>query len=51
MVCLIRSKNKPLLDSYANILGSDDAAYYVLCKNNGYSLEFTPSGEKSDLFE
>ena len=50
MVCLIKSENKPLLDSYADILGSEDAAYYVLSKNNGYSLEFTPSGERSDLF-
>lgn len=51
MVCLIKSKNKPLLDSYTDILGSEDAAYYVLSQNNGYSLEFTPSGEKSDLFQ
>lgn len=50
MVCLIKSKNKPLLDRYADILGSEDAAYYVLSQNNGYSLEFTPSGERSDLF-
>lgn len=50
MVCLIRSKNKPLLDQYTDILGSEDAAYYVLSQNNGYSLEFTPSGERSDLF-
>lgn len=51
MACLIRSKNKPLLDQYTDILGSEDAAYYVLCKNNGYTLEFTPNGEKSDLFQ
>lgn len=50
MVCLIKSKNKPLLDSYADILGSEDAAYYVLSQNNGYPLEFTPNGERSDLF-
>lgn len=50
MVCLIESKNKPLLDSYTDILGSKDAAYYVLSQNNGYSLEFTPNGERSDLF-
>lgn len=51
MTCLIKSKNKPLLDQYTSMLGSSDAAYYVLCKNNGYPLEFTPSGEKSDLFQ
>ena len=50
MACLIKSKNKPLLDEYTGMLGSEGAAYYVLCKNNGYSLEFTPSGERSDLF-
>lgn len=51
MTCLIKSKNKPLLDQYTSMLGSESAAYYVLCKNNGYPLEFTPSGEKSDLFQ
>jgi hypothetical protein len=51
MVCILKNKdNKPLLDSYTDILGSENAAYYVLSKNNGYSLEFTPSGERSDLF-
>lgn len=50
MACLIKSKNKPLLDEYTSMLGSESAAYYVLCMNNGYSLEFTPSGERSDLF-
>jgi hypothetical protein len=33
------------------MLGSEQAAYHVLCKNNGYPLEFTPFGEKSDLFQ
>ena len=51
MACLIKSKNKPLLDEYTSMLGSENAAYYVLCMNNGYSLEFTPTGEKSDLFQ
>lgn len=51
MTCLIKSKNKPLLNYYADILGSESAAYYVLCKNNGFPLEFTPNGEKSDLFQ
>lgn len=51
MTCLIKSKNKPLLDQYTSMLGSENAAYYVLCKNNGFPLEFTPSGEKSDLFQ
>lgn len=51
MTCLIKSKNKPLLDQYTSMLGSENAAYYVLCKNNGFPLEFTPNGEKSDLFQ
>lgn len=50
MTCLIKSKNKSLLKEYTDMLGSESAAYYVLCKNNGYSLEFTPDGERSDLF-
>lgn len=50
MTCVLRKKNKALLDTYTDIMGSEDAAYYVLCKNNGYPLEFTPWGQRSDLF-
>lgn len=50
MTCVLRKKNKPLLDTYSDIMGSSDAAYYVLCKNNGYPLEFSPWGQRSDLF-
>jgi hypothetical protein len=50
MTCVLRKKNKALLDTYTDIMGSSDAAYYVLCKNNGYPLEFTPWGQRSDLF-
>jgi hypothetical protein len=50
MTCVLRKKNKPLLDTYSDIMGSSDTAYYVLCKNNGYPLEFSPWGQRSDLF-
>lgn len=50
MTCVLRKQNKALLDTYANIMGSEDAAYYVLCMNNGYPLEFSPWGQRSDLF-
>jgi len=38
------------LDKYTNILGSEDAAYYVLSENNGYELDKAPNGQPSKLF-
>ena len=52
MQCL-NVKNKEvaaLLDEYTNILGSYDAAYYVLSENNGYGLDKAPNGEPSKLY-
>ena len=52
MKCL-NIKNKEvaaLLDEYTNILGSYDAAYYVLSENNGYGLDKAPNGEPSKLY-
>ena len=52
MQCL-NIKNKEvaaLLDEYTNILGSYDAAYYVLSENNGYGLDKAPNGEPSKLY-
>ena len=52
MQCL-NVKNKEvaaLLDQYTDILGSYDAAYYVLSENNGYSLDKAPNGEPSKLY-
>lgn len=39
-----------LLKEYTDILGSENAAYYVLSENNGYGLDKAPNGEPSKLF-
>ena len=39
-----------VLDKYSDILGSEEAAYYVLSQNNGFPLTQTPSGEDSILW-
>ena len=52
MQCL-NVKNKEvaaLLNEYTDILGSYDAAYYVLSENNGYGLDKAPNGEPSKLY-
>lgn len=38
---------KAQLKEYTDILGSYDAAYYVLSENNGYGLEFDSEGKDS----
>lgn len=52
MVCLRTElpEVQEQLNRYANILGSEDAAYYVLSENNGYDLDKAPNGEPSKLF-
>lgn len=50
MVCLIKDKYKSELKEYASILGSEEAAYYVLAMNNGYTLDYTPDGKRSELY-
>ena len=46
MVCLLtnRPEVQAQLDKYTNILGSREAAYYVLSENNGYELDKAPNG-------
>ena len=39
-----------LLEEYTNILGNENAAYYVLSENNGYGLDKAPNGADSKLF-
>lgn len=51
MNCLIKSKYKKELSHYASILGSEDAAYYVLAMNNGYTLDKNPDGSDSSLYQ
>lgn len=40
-----------LLSEYTSILGSENAAYYVLSENNGYGLDKAPNGELSELYQ
>lgn len=42
---------KAQLKEYTDILGSYDAAYYVLSENNGYGLEFDSEGKDSKLYQ
>ena len=52
MTCLIKSKeNDELIDRYAKVLGSREAAYYALTENNGYTLDLTPQGNRSLLYQ
>lgn len=53
MVCIYNPSTEQLdaLNRYADVLGSEDAAYYVLSQNNGYPLDKTPNGEDSDLYQ
>lgn len=52
MVCLLTNQPEvqAQLDKYTNILGSEDAAYYVLSENNGFELDKAPNGQPSKLF-
>lgn len=51
MVCLIKSQYKKELEQYKNVLGSEAAAYYVLAMNNGFTLDYDPNGNESQLFK
>lgn len=52
MVCIIKKDpvNKKNLQDLAKIVGSEEAAYYLLCANNGFPLNKTPQGEDSALY-
>ena len=53
MVCLnLKNKeNRRLLNKYKEIVGSEDAAYYILAANNGFPLTEDPQGNPSKLYE
>ena len=53
MQCLnIRDKNvKAALDEVAKVLGSEDAAYYVISENNGYAIDQAPHGSRLSCFQ
>lgn len=53
MVCIYNPSAEQVdaLDRYSRILGSEEAAYYVLSQNNGFPLDKTPNGDDSDLYQ
>lgn len=53
MICIYNPDpdTQLLLDEYTDILGSEEAAYYVLSQNNGNGLDKTPDGKDSILFQ
>ena len=50
MQCLLKNQYKEELSEYKKILGSEEAAYYVLAMNNGYDLKYTHEGKPSELY-
>lgn len=50
MQCLIKKYYKKELSEYGKILGSEEAAYYVLAMNNGHPLNENPDGSTSSLY-
>lgn len=52
MQCLnINNKEvKAALDEVTNVLGNEDAAYYIISENNGYAIDQAPNGAQSKLF-
>lgn len=53
MVCIYNPSTEQInaLERYSRILGSEEAAYYVLSQNNGFPLDKTPNDEDSDLYQ
>ena len=41
---------KAAVDEVARVLGSEDAAYYIISENNGYAIDQGPDGSQSELF-
>ena len=41
---------KAAVDEVARVLGSEDAAYYIISENNGYAVDQGPDGSQSELF-
>lgn len=52
MQCLNLSNKevKAAVDEVARVLGSEDAAYYIISENNGHAVDKAPDGEPSQLF-
>ena len=41
---------KAAVDEVARVLGSEDAAYYIISENNGHAIDQAPNGAQSKLF-
>lgn len=41
---------KAAVDEVAKVLGSEDAAYYIISENNSYAIDQGPDGSQSELF-
>ena len=50
MTCLVKSLYKDKIQKLAKVVGSEEAAYYLLASNNGYSLDKDPTGQRSQLY-
>lgn len=52
MQCLNLSNKevKAAVDEVAKVLGSEDAAYYIISENNGYAIDQAPDGGPSQQF-
>lgn len=52
MQCLnLRNKEvKAAVDELTAVLGSEDAAYYIVSENNGYAIDQAPDGAQSTVF-
>lgn len=52
MQCLnLKNKEvKAAVDELATVLGSEDAAYYIVSENNGYAIDQAPDGAQSTVF-
>lgn len=52
MQCLNLSNKevKAAVDELTQVLGSEDAAYYIISENNGYAIDQAPNGAQSELF-
>lgn len=52
MQCLnLKNKEvKAAVDELTAVLGSEDAAYYIVSENNGYAIDQAPDGAQSTVF-
>lgn len=53
MQCLIldNPEVKAAVDELTTVLGSEDAAYYIISENNGYAIDQAPNGSLLSCFQ